>query len=38
LTIRRLYLDMLRELLPRVRRKLVLTPDEAVDLSILGER
>jgi membrane protease subunit HflK len=38
LTIRRLYLDMLRELLPRVRRKLILTPEEAVDLSILGER
>jgi membrane protease subunit HflK len=38
LTIRRLYLDMLRELLPRVRRKLVLTPEEAVDLSILGDR
>jgi membrane protease subunit HflK len=38
LTIRRLYLDMLRELLPKVRRKLVLTPEEAVDLSILGDR
>ncbi|MBX6312988.1 MAG: protease modulator HflK [Isosphaeraceae bacterium] len=36
LTIRRLYLDALRDLLPRVRRKLVLTADEAIDLSILG--
>jgi membrane protease subunit HflK len=36
LTVRRLYLDTLRELLPRVRRKLVLTPDEPLDLSILG--
>jgi membrane protease subunit HflK len=38
LTIRRLYVDMLRELLPRVQRKLVLTSDEPVDLSILGDR
>jgi membrane protease subunit HflK len=36
LTVRRLYLDALRELLPRVRRKLVLTPDEPVDLSLFG--
>jgi membrane protease subunit HflK len=36
LTVRRLYLDALRDLLPRVRRKLVLTPDEPLDLSILG--
>jgi membrane protease subunit HflK len=36
LTVRRLYLDALRELLPKVRRKLVLTPDEPLDLSILG--
>jgi membrane protease subunit HflK len=36
LTVRRLYRDALRDLLPRVRRKLVLTPDEPVDLSILG--
>src|SRR5437764_908322 len=35
LTVRLLYLDALRELLPRVRRKLVLTPEEPVDLSIL---
>ena len=38
LTIRRLYLDMLRELLPRVKRKLVLTPEEPIDLSIFGDR
>jgi membrane protease subunit HflK len=38
LTVRRLYRDALRELLPRVRRKLVLTPEEPVDLSILGDR
>ncbi len=36
LTIRRIYRDALRELLPRVRRKLVLTPDEPVDLSVIG--
>jgi membrane protease subunit HflK len=36
LTVRRLYLDMIRELWPRVRRKIVLTPDEPIDLSILG--
>jgi modulator of FtsH protease HflK len=36
LTVRRLYRDALRDLLPRVRRKLVLSPDEPVDLSILG--
>jgi modulator of FtsH protease HflK len=36
LTVRRLYLDALRDLWPRVRRKLVLTPDEPIDLSILG--
>jgi membrane protease subunit HflK len=36
LTIRRLYLDTLRDLWPRVRRKLVLTPEEPIDLSILG--
>jgi membrane protease subunit HflK len=34
LTVRRLYIDMLRELLPRVKRKLVLTPEEPIDLSI----
>ena len=36
LTVRRTYLDALRELMPRVRRKLVLTPDEPVDLSVIG--
>jgi membrane protease subunit HflK len=36
LTVRRLYFDMLKEVLPRPRRKLVLTPDEPIDLSILG--
>src|SRR5205823_10384925 len=36
LTVRRLYLDALRDLLPRTRRKLVLTPEEPIDLSILG--
>ena len=36
LTVRRLYLDALRDLLPRVRRKLILTPEEPIDLSILG--
>jgi membrane protease subunit HflK len=35
-TIRRIYLDAVRELLPKVRRTLVLTPDEPLDLSILG--
>ena len=36
LTVRRLYIDALRELLPKVRRKIVMTPEEPVDLSILG--
>jgi membrane protease subunit HflK len=36
LTVRRLYLDTIRELLPRVGRKLVLAPDEPVDLSLIG--
>ena len=36
LTVRRLYYDALRELLPKVRRKLVLTADEPIDLSIIG--
>ncbi len=36
LTIRRIYLDTHREILPRVRRKLILGSDEPVDLSILG--
>jgi modulator of FtsH protease HflK len=36
LTVRRLYLDALRDLGPKVGRKLVVTPDEPIDLSILG--
>jgi membrane protease subunit HflK len=36
LTIRRLYLDVMRDLLPRVRRKLVVTGEEPIDLSIFG--
>jgi membrane protease subunit HflK len=36
LTVRRLYLEAIRDLLPRVRRKLVLAPEEPLDLSILG--
>jgi membrane protease subunit HflK len=36
LTVRRLYLETVRDLLPRVHRKLVLAPDEPLDLSILG--
>ena len=36
LTIRRLYLEALRDLLPKVHRKLVLTPDEPIDLSLFG--
>jgi membrane protease subunit HflK len=36
LTFRRIYLEAVRELLPKVRRKIVLTPDEPLDLSILG--
>ena len=35
-TVRRLYLEALRDLWPRVGRKLVLTPDEPVDLSVIG--
>lgn len=36
LTVRRLYLDALRELLPKVKRKLLMTSDEPVDLSLFG--
>jgi membrane protease subunit HflK len=36
LTVRRLYLEAVRDLLPRVRRKIVLGPEEPLDLSILG--
>jgi membrane protease subunit HflK len=38
LTVRRIYLDTLRDLLPRVRRKLLLTPDEPVDITVFGDR
>jgi modulator of FtsH protease HflK len=38
LTVGRIYRDTLRDLLPRVRRKLLLTPDEPVDLSIFGNQ
>jgi modulator of FtsH protease HflK len=36
LTVRRIYLDALRELLPRIKRKLIMAAEEPVDLSILG--
>ena len=36
LTVRRLYRDALRDLLPRVRRKVLLTPDEPIDLGLFG--
>jgi membrane protease subunit HflK len=36
LTIRRLYRDALRDLLPKVRRKVLMTPDEPVDLGLFG--
>jgi membrane protease subunit HflK len=36
LTVRRLYRDALRDLLPKVRRKILMTPDEPVDLGIIG--
>jgi membrane protease subunit HflK len=36
LTVGRLYRDTLRDLLPRVRRKVLLTPEEPVDLSLFG--
>lgn len=36
LTVRRLYLDGLRDGLARVRRKVLLTPDEPIDLSLFG--
>ncbi len=36
LTVRRLYRDALRDLLPRVRRKVLMTPDEPVDLGLFG--
>jgi membrane protease subunit HflK len=36
LTVRRLYRDALRDLLPKVRRKVLMTPDEPVDLGLFG--
>ena len=36
LTVRRLYRDALRDLLPRVRRKVLMTPEEPVDLGLFG--
>ncbi|CAN5892646.1 FtsH protease activity modulator HflK [soil metagenome] len=36
LTVQRIYLQNLQELLTKVRRKLVLTPDEPLDLSLFG--
>lgn len=36
LTVSRLYRDTLRDLLPRVRRKVLMTPDEPVDLGLFG--
>jgi membrane protease subunit HflK len=35
LTVRRMFLEALADLLPRVRRKVMLTPDEPLDLSII---
>jgi membrane protease subunit HflK len=36
LTIQRLYFDAMRELLPRVKRKVTLAQDDAVDVSVFG--
>jgi membrane protease subunit HflK len=36
LTVRRLYLDALQEFLPRLKRKVLMTPEEPVDLGIIG--
>ncbi len=36
LTVSRLYRDALRDLLPRVRRKVLMTPEEPVDLGLFG--
>ncbi len=36
LTVRRLYRDALRDLLPRVRRKVLMAPDGPVDLGLFG--
>ena len=37
-TVRGLYVDAIKRLWPRVRRSLILTPDEPLDLSIFGTR
>jgi membrane protease subunit HflK len=36
LTVQNLYLDAIRDLTPKIRRKILLTPDEPIDLSIIG--
>ncbi|HEV3120603.1 MAG TPA: protease modulator HflK [Isosphaeraceae bacterium] len=36
LTIRRLYVDALQEFLPRLKRKVLLTPEEPIDLGVIG--
>ena len=36
LTVRRIYLDTMKSMLSRVRRKVVLPPGDAVDLTVLG--
>jgi membrane protease subunit HflK len=36
LTVSRLYLEAMRDLLPRVQRKIVVSPEEPVDLTIFG--
>jgi len=36
LTIRRLYLDALQDFLPRLKRKVLLTPEEPIDLGVIG--
>jgi membrane protease subunit HflK len=38
LTVRRLYIESLHELLGRVKRKLILPPGESVDVTVLGLR
>jgi membrane protease subunit HflK len=36
LTVRQIYRDALRDLLPKVRRKVLMTPEEPVDLGLIG--
>lgn len=36
LTVKRIYIETLRDLWPKVKRKLVMTPEEPVDLSLFG--